>query len=108
MKKVKIRLRKGDLVIVRSGRDKGRSGKILATHPNENKITVEGINIVKRHTKPNREHPSGGIVDQEKPLWVSKVAILDPESKKPSRIGYQTGKDGSKVRVYKKSGKEIK
>lgn len=108
MDKVKIRLKKGDLVIVRTGRDRGRTGKILATHPSENKVTVEGINIVKRHTKPNREHPSGGIVDQEKPLWVSKVAIVDPESKKPSRIGYQTAKDGTKVRIYKKSGKEIK
>lgn len=106
--KVKIRLKKGDLVVVRIGKDRGRTGKILATHPSENKVTVEGINIVKRHLKPNREHPSGGIIDQEKPLWVSKVAILDPESKKPSRIGYQVAKDGTKVRVYKKSGKEIK
>lgn len=106
--KVKIRIKKGDLVIVRSGRDKGRTGKVVMTHPSENKVTVEGINIVKKHLKPNREHPSGGIVDQEKPLWVSKVAIVDPESKKPSRIGYKLGKDGAKVRVYKKSGKEIK
>jgi large subunit ribosomal protein L24 len=106
--KVKIRLRKGDLVIVRSGKDKGRTGKILTTHPSDNKVTVEGINIVKRHTKPNREHPSGGIIDSEKPLWVSKVAIIDPTSKKPSRIGYQIAKDGTKTRIYKKSGKEIK
>jgi large subunit ribosomal protein L24 len=106
--KVKIRLKKGDLVIVRTGKDKGRTGKILNTHPTENKVTVEGINIVKRHLKPNREHPSGGIVDSEKPLWVSKVAIVDPTSKKPSRIGYSVAKDGSKTRVYKKSGKEIK
>jgi large subunit ribosomal protein L24 len=106
--KVKIRLKKGDLVVVRIGKDKGRTGKIVATHPSENKVTVEGINIVKRHLKPNREYPSGGIIDQEKPMWVSKVAILDPESKKASRIGYQTAKDGTKTRIYKKSGKEIK
>jgi large subunit ribosomal protein L24 len=105
--KVKIRLKKGDLVIVRIGKDKGRTGKIVATHPSENKVTVEGINMVKRHMKPNREHPSGGIVDQEKPIWVSKVAVMDPGTKKPSRIGYQI-KDGTKVRIYKKSGKEIK
>ena len=108
MDKFKIRIKKGDLVVVRTGRDKGRTGKVLATHPSENKVTVEGINIIKRHVKPNREHPSGGIIDQEKPMWVSKVAILDPESKKPSRIGYNVAKDGTKVRVYKKSGKEIK
>jgi large subunit ribosomal protein L24 len=106
--KVKIRLKKGDLVIVRSGKDKGRTGKILSTHPSENKVTVEGINVVKRHTKPNREHPSGGIVDSEKPMWVSKVSIVDPDSKKPTRIGYQVAKDGTKTRIYKKSGKEIK
>jgi large subunit ribosomal protein L24 len=106
--KVKIRLKKGDLVIVRTGRDRGRTGKILATHPSENKVTVEGINVVKRHLKPNKEYPSGGIIDQEKPLWVSKVAIVDPTSKKPSRIGYQIAKDGTKTRIYKKSGKEIK
>ncbi len=106
--KEKIRIKKGELVIVRIGNDKGRTGKELATHPTENKETVEGLNIVKKHVKPNREHPSGAIVDQEKPLWVSKVAIVDPESKKPSRIGYQVAKDGTKVRVYKKSGKEIK
>lgn len=106
--KVKIRLKKGDLVIVRSGKDKGRTGKILSTHPSDNKVTVEGINVVKRHTKPNREHPSGGIVDQEKPMWVSKVSIVDPDSKKPTRIGYALAKDGTKTRIYKKSGKEIK
>jgi large subunit ribosomal protein L24 len=106
--KVKIRLKKGDLVIVRSGKDRGRTGKIVTTHPTENKVTVEGINMIKRHTKPNREHPSGGIIDQEKPMWVSKVAIVDPVSKKPSRIGYQIAKDGTKTRIYKKSGKEIK
>jgi large subunit ribosomal protein L24 len=64
--------------------------------------------MFKRHTKPNREHPSGGIVNSEKPLWVSKVAIVEPTSKKPSRIGYKLDKDGAKTRVYKKSGKEIK
>jgi large subunit ribosomal protein L24 len=106
--KVKIRLKKGDLVIVRSGKDKGRTGKILSTHPSVNKVTVEGINVVKRHLKPNREHPSGGIVDSEKPMWVSKVSIVDPISKKPTRIGYQIAKDGTKTRIYKKSGKEIK
>ena len=103
----KIRLKKGDLVVVRSGKFKGKTGKVLATHPAENKVTVDGINIVKKHVKPNRAHPQGGIIDLHKPMWVSKVAIVEPTTKKPSRIGYLMGKDGAKTRVYKKTGKEI-
>lgn len=104
----KIRLKKGDTVVVTTGKYKGKTGKITATHPRENKVTVEGINIVKKAVKPNRANPQGGIVEITKPMWVSKVAIVEPTSKKPSRIGYETAKDGSKVRVFKKTGKEIK
>lgn len=104
----KIRLKKGDTVIVLSGKYKGQTGKVTATHPAENKVTVEGINIVKKHTKPNRAYPQGGIIEMTKPIWVSKVAILEPTSKKPSRIGYTVDKDGTKTRVFKKTGKEIK
>ena len=109
MEKVyKIRLKKGDTVMVRSGKFKGKTGKIVATHPRENKVTVEGINVVKRHLKPNRTQPQGGIIEITKPLWVSKVGIVEPTKKKPSRIGYKIAKDGSKKRVFKSSGKEIK
>jgi len=104
----KIRLNKGDTVIVTTGKYKGQTGKITATHPRENKVTVEGINIVKKAIKPNRANPQGGIVEITKPMWVSKVAIVEPTSKKASRIGYETAKDGSKVRVFKSTGKEIK
>ncbi len=104
----KIRLKKGDLVIVRSGKYKGKTGKILSTHPRENKVTVEGINIVKKHVKPNRQHPQGAIVEITKPIGVSKVGIVEPTTKKASRIGYMVTKDGNKRRVYKSSGKEIK
>ena len=104
----KIRLKKGDTVVVRAGKYKGKTGKITATHPTENKVTVEGINIVKKHVKPNKEHPQGAIVELTKPMWVSKVAVIDPTSKKPTKIGYQIDKDGVKTRIYKKSGKEIK
>ena len=104
----KIRLKKGDTVVVRTGKYKGQTGKVVATHPSENKVTVEGINIVKKAVKPNREHPQGAIVELTKPMWVSKVAIVEPTSKKPSRIGYNVDKDGNKTRVFKKSGKEIK
>lgn len=104
----KIRLKKGDTVVVRAGKYKGKTGKITATHPTLNKVTVEGINIVKKHVKPNREHPQGAIVELTKPIWVSKVSIVEPTSKKASRIGYKLDKDGNKTRVFKKSGKEIK
>lgn len=104
----KIRLKKGDTVVVRSGKYKGQTGKVLATHPVDNTITVEGINIVKKHVKPNKQYPQGGIIDITKPIAVSKVGILEPTTKKPSRIGYTTTKDGNKVRVYSSTKKEIK
>jgi large subunit ribosomal protein L24 len=104
----KIRIKKGDTVIVRVGKYKGQTGTVLATHPRENKVTVEGINIVKKAVKPNRANPQGGIIEITKPMDVSKVAIVDPATKKASRIGYEFDKDGNKVRVFKTSGKEIK
>lgn len=104
----KIRLKKGDDVIVLSGKYKGKTGKVTATHPADNKVTVEGINIVKKHMKPTQANPQGGIIEITKPIWVSKVAIVDPSTKKASRIGYKVNKDGDKVRVFKQSGKEIK
>ena len=104
----KIRLKKGDTVVVLSGKHKGKTGKISATHPRDNKVTVDGVNLVKKHLKPNRDHPQGGIIDLVKPIWVSKVALVDPTSKKPTRIGYKLNSDGSKVRIAKKSGKELK
>lgn len=104
----KIRLKKGDTVMVRSGKYKGKTGKVTATHPAENKVTVEGINIVKKHQKPNREHPQGGIIEITKPIWVSKVGLLDATAKKPSRVGYKISEKGVKTRVLKTSGKEVK
>ena len=104
----KIRLKKGDTVVVRSGKYKGQTGKVVATHPTENKVTVEGVNIVKKHVKPTKSNPQGGIVELTKPIWVSKVAIVEPTSKKPSRIGYKVADDGTKTRVFRSNGKEIK
>lgn len=104
----KIRLKKGDKVIVRAGKYKNQIGKVLATHPRENKVTVEGINIVKKHMKPNKEYPQGGIIELTKPIWVSKVGIMDPETKKASRITYKLNSDGTKTRLLKTSNKEIK
>lgn len=104
----KIRLKKDDVVIVRAGKYKGQTGKVIATHPTLNKVTVEGINIVKKHQKPNKQYPQGGIIPITKPIDVSKVGIFDTATKKASRIGYSISKDGKKTRVFKSSGKEIK
>lgn len=104
----KIRLKKGDTVVVRSGKYKGKAGKVTATHPAENKVTVEGINIVKKHVKPNRQYPQGGIIEITKPIAVSKVGIQEPTTKKPSRIGFKLDAKGIKTRIFKQSGKEIK
>ena len=104
----KLRLKKNDVVIVLSGKHKGKTGKVLATHPAENKVTVEGVNIVKKHVKPNKVHPQGGIIEITKPIWVSKVAAYEPTTKKASKIGYTFAKDGSKARIYKSSSKEMK
>lgn len=104
----KIRLKKEDNVVVLSGKYKGKTGKIVATHPKENKVTVEGINIVKKAMKKTKAYPQGGIIEITKPIDVSKVAIVEPTTKKPSKIGYQVDKDGKKVRIFKRTGKEIK
>lgn len=104
----KIRLKKGDTVVVISGKYKGKTGKIQATHAAEGKVTVEGINVVKKHVKPNRTYPQGGIIEMTKPIWTSKVAAYEPTAKKPSKIAFTFGKDGRKVRIYKTSGKEMK
>ena len=101
-------LKVGDEVVVLYGKYKNKTGVITNVYPMENKVTVEGINIVKKHIKPNKQHPQGGILELTKPIWVSKVAIVEPTSKKPSRIGYKVDKDGNKTRIFKKNGKEIK
>ncbi len=104
----KIRLKKGDTVIVRAGKYKGQTGKVVATHPTENKVTVEGINIVKKAMKPTKTRPQGGIVELTKPIWVGKVGLVEPTSKKASRVGYNVAADGTKTRVFKSTGKEVK
>lgn len=104
----KIRIKKGDTVMVRSGKYKGKTGKVLQVHPTINKVTVEGINVVKRHRKPTQQQPQGGIIELTKPIWVSKVGLVDSTGKKPSRIGYKATAKGDKVRFLKSSGKEVK
>lgn len=104
----KIRIKKGDTVMVRAGKYKGKTGKVLQVHPKLNMVTVEGINVVKRHRKPTQQNPQGGVSELTKPLWVSKVGLLDSTAKKPSRVGYKTDAKGIKIRYLKTSGKEIK
>ena len=103
----KIKLAKGDLVVVRTGRLKGQKGRVLQTHPKTNQVTVENLNLVKKHYKPNKEHPQGAIAEVNKPLLVSKVALLEPKSNKATKISYKISKDGQKVRIYKKTGQPV-
>jgi large subunit ribosomal protein L24 len=101
------KIRKGDQVIVLSGRDKGRQGSVLEVLPNE-QVLVEGINTVKRHQKPNPQAgKQGGILEKSMPLPLSKVAIFNPASKKADRIGFKTLTDGKKVRFFKSNGEMI-
>jgi large subunit ribosomal protein L24 len=104
----KIRLMKGDNVIILAGKDKGKTGKVTAVHPSLNKVTVDGINMIKKHQKPNKIHPQGAILELTVPIWVSKVAIVDPSTKKAARIVMKVDKEGKKTRTFHKSGKEIK
>ena len=100
------RMRKGDRVAVLAGRDKGKRGEILRVIPKEDRVVVQGVNMVKRHRKPSQMSP-GGIDEFEAPIHVSNVAHIDPESDKPTRVGFKTLDDGSKVRFSKRSGDVI-
>ncbi len=101
------RIKKGDNVIVIAGNSKGKTGKVLTVIPEKDRVIVEGVAMVSKHTKPNAKNPQGGIVKQEASIHVSNVALVDPKSGKATRIGYKV-EDGKKVRVAKKSGEEIK
>src|SRR5690606_26509298 len=101
------RIRKDDTVVVIAGRDKGRTGKVLKVLPTEQRVVVEGVNMVKRHTAPNITHPQGGVVAKEAPLHLSNVALRDPKTGKPTRVGFKVNDKGRKVRVAKGSGVEI-
>lgn len=107
-KKFKIRIKTGDMVMVRTGKHKGKTGKVISVHPKENKLRVEGVNVVKRHMKPTQSRPQGGVLELTKPIWVSKVGLLDNSAKKPSRVGYKTDAKGNKSRFLKTSGKQVK
>ena len=102
MKKIKIK--KGDKVIVISGENKGTSGSVLKVLYNDNKAIVEGVNMVKRHTKPSQANQQGGILEREGKIHISNVLPVDPKTSKPSRVSRKKLEDGSSVRVTKRSG----
>ncbi len=101
-----FKIKKGDKVIVTTGRDKGKQGEVLQVLREADRVLVQGVNMVKRHTAPSQMSP-GGIVEKEAPLHISNVAHIDPKSKKATRVGYKIDKDGSKTRIAKRSGEAI-
>ena len=103
----KFKIKKGDKVVVIAGRDKGRVGEVLKVLPKEMRVIVQGVHRFKRHTRPTQANPQGGILEKEGTIHISNVAHVDPKSNKPTRVGFKTLKDGSKVRFAKKSGEVI-
>lgn len=100
------KLIKGLPVVVLAGKDRGKTGKVLHVNYHSGKVIVEGVNMVKRATRPSQANPAGGFIDREAPLHISNVAAIDPESKHPTRIGFAV-KDGKKIRIARKSGKAL-
>ncbi|KIL52282.1 50S ribosomal protein L24 [Jeotgalibacillus campisalis] len=101
-----MHVKKGDNVMVISGKDKGKTGTILAAFPKKDRVLVEGVNIVKKHSKPSQMNPQGGITNMEAAIHVSNVMLIDPKTNEPTRVGYKI-EDGKKVRIAKKSGESL-
>jgi large subunit ribosomal protein L24 len=104
----KLHVKKGDVVIVNAGVNKGQEGRILEVFPEKKRAIVEGVNMVKKHTKPNAASPQGGIIEQEAPVHISNLMLVDPKTGDATRVGRREGADGKLVRYSKKSGEEIK
>jgi large subunit ribosomal protein L24 len=101
------RIRKGDSVVVISGKHKGKTGKVKLVLREEDRVVVEGVNLVKRHTRPTPQSPSGGIIEREQPMHASKVMPVDPKTNKGTRVRFQSVDGGKKIRIAAKSGEEI-
>ena len=101
------KIRKGDTVIVLAGRDKGSSGKVLEVRPKESRVVVEGVNLVKRHTKPDMANPNGGVLSKEAALHISNVMLFDPKAGKGVRVGVRISKDGTRERISRATGDTI-
>lgn len=106
MGQTKMKIKKGDTVIVNAGKDKGKKGEVLKTLPEKSRVIVQGVNVVKKHQKPTQVS-AGGIQEKELSIHVSNVALADPKEGKPTRVGYKALKSGKKVRVAKRSGETI-
>lgn len=106
MTAIKLKVKKGDKVIVRTGRDKGKVGSVLKVLKDDSALIVQGVNIVKKHVKPT-QFSAGGIEEKESKIHISNVALLDPKTEQPTKVGFKVQKDGSKVRFAKKSGETI-
>ena len=104
-----MKLRTDDEVVVISGKDKGKTGKIIRVDRAKDRVYVEGINVIKRHQKPNPARPNApvGVIEREGPVHVSNVALLDPKDRKPTRVGTKRTEQGARMRVTKRSGTEI-
>ncbi len=105
--KPKLQIKRGDTVMVISGSDKGKTGKIIAAFPREGRVIVEGVNIIKKHQKPRGVGRAGEIIEKEAPIFASKVMLYDSAKKKPTRIGHKFLKDGKKVRISKLTGEQV-
>ncbi len=105
---VKLHIKKGDMVQVIAGDNKGQQGKVLKVEVSKQRAIVEGVNICKKATKPNAQNPQGGIIEKEAPIHVSNLQVLDPKSGKPTKVGRKADANGKLVRYAKKSGEEIK
>ncbi|MGM9843994.1 MAG: 50S ribosomal protein L24 [Muribaculaceae bacterium] len=104
----KLHIKKGDTVIVLAGDDRGKQGRVLSVDREKQRAIVEGINMVTKHTKPSAKHPQGGRIQMEAPIHISNLSLVDPKSGKATRIAISVKEDGTKVRIAKKSGEEIK
>ncbi len=102
----KFKIKRGDAVVVRTGKDKGKTGSVIKVLRSEDRVIVGGVNMVKRHTRPGQGQP-GGIIEKEAPIQISNVAIADPKDGAPTRVGYRFLEDGRKVRFAKRSGEVI-
>ncbi len=102
-----MHVKKGDTVVVISGKDKGKKGKVLQSIPKENRVIVEGVNIITKHQKPNQQMQQGGIINREAPIHVSNVMIFDKKANQGVRVGYKSLTNGDKVRVSRKTGEVL-
>ena len=106
-----LHIKKGDTVYVLAGEDRGKTGRVLSIDVKKSRAIVEGVNMVKKSTKPNAQNPQGGIIEKEAPIHISNLNVVDPKSgrnPKPTRVGFRVNEDGKKVRYSKKSGEGVR